>query len=614
MREIVLDFETYYDKEYSLSKITTPEYVHSPLFEVIGVAVLEPNSGTPLRWFSGDFAETALFLKALNLEDARVICHNASFDGFILEQRFGIHPKEYFCTMFAARPIVTPFNGKMSLAATANFLNVGQKGGYVAQAIGKHRKDFTIPELANYAAYCKQDVSLTAFLYAQLGKQLPPQEHTLIDATVKKFTRPVLELDPALLERRRVEIIAEKQKFLDDAGLADKKALMSNPKFAELLKSMGVMPPTKISPTTGKETYAFAKTDPGFKDLLNHRNPKVQILTAARAGVKSTIEESRIAKLQNIGRLNKGLPVPLLYCGAHTTRFSGAGGINLQNLTRGSALREAIVAKPGHKLVAGDLSQIEARITACLADEPRLLESFARGDDVYSEFASHVYGREITKDNPKERMVGKVSILGLGYGMGPDRFKATLAVYGIDITKSEAKRVVYAYRDRYLRIGALWDSCENAIRYMAVAGGSTVSDEEPIQYRLKLGPVVTGVRHLVLPNGMRIFYPELEPTIDGWQYKYRNRSTRHLYGGAVLENIVQALARIVISDAEMFLFKRGIASAMQAHDELVYSILKEKVATFVPVLEKVLTRVPAWMPNLPLACEIGVGDNYGQCK
>ncbi len=517
---ITIDWESFYSSEFSLSKITTQQYVLSEHFEVIGIGV-KVNSD-PVQWFSDTRGGIALWLTQFPWDDATVVAHNAIFDGAILEWIFDIHPKRYHCTMQASRPLYVPWipNGRMSLAKVSEYLGLPPKGDEVVRALGMRRRDFNPQQLAAYARYCKTDTELSYMIYKDQVEQLPQMELDLIDATVKKYTRPKFILDRDILTQRLAQVRAEKEEVLARATLADNAVLMSNPQFAEALESLGVSPPMKVSPTTGKQTFAFAKNDPEFKDLLEHPDSRVQALVAARLKHKSTQEETRLVRFIGVESTDRPFAVPLLYYGAHTGRFSGLDKLNLQNLQRGGALRAALWAPPGYKVVAGDLSQIEARITATLAGQDVLINAFRADKDVYSMFATQAYGFEVNKvDHPTERFVGKTCILGLGYQVGAEKLKTTLKAGGVEVTFEEAKRYVNTYRTTYKKIRQLWYTADTMIQYMATGG------------TFELGPVKTIKEGILLPNGMRLNYPGLHRDVFGqWVYDYRGKPA-YLYGG-----------------------------------------------------------------------------------
>jgi len=290
MNIITLDFETYYDRQFSLTKMTTEEYIRNDDFEVIGVAVSE-GDGIPI-WYSGsrDFVRTCL--QKYDWANSLLLAHNTQFDGAILNWHFGIKAKGYLDTLCMARAIHGVEAGG-SLKALAERYQIGQKGTEVLDALGKRRVDFTPQELDAYGKYCCNDVELTRTLFHRfmlpgIGEGFPKKELKVIDTTLKMFIHPTLELDPALLSQHLTNVKRLKDKLLEDADVV-LDDLMSNNKFADLLRQVGVTPPTKVSARTGKEAYAFAKTDEEFKALLEHPNPVVQTLVSARLGNKTTL-------------------------------------------------------------------------------------------------------------------------------------------------------------------------------------------------------------------------------------------------------------------------------------------------------------------------------------
>ena len=251
--------------------------------------------------------------------------------------------------------------------------------------------------------------------------KFPKKELKVIDMTLRMFIQPALEIDVNRLEDHLENLQNQKEQLLVECGV-DREGLMSNPKFAEILGKLGVLPPTKISARTGKETYAFAKTDDGFKALLEHEDHRVQMLVNARLGVKSTLEETRTERFLDIATRGKTMPVPIKYYAAHTGRWGGYDKINLQNLpSRGKnakVLKQCIVAPEGYTLVQADSAQIEARVLAWLAQQNDLVTAFSRGDDVYRQMASVIYRVPVAEVTDAQRFIGKTVILGAGYGMG----------------------------------------------------------------------------------------------------------------------------------------------------------------------------------------------------
>ena len=226
--------------------------------------------------------------------------------------------------MVGSRPFITPYIGKMSLAKVSDWLieqgaQIKPKGDEVVRAYNMRLGDFSPQQLADYGAYCLTDTANCAVIADYLKERFPEDEADLLNYTVLKFLRSPLHLDPEVINRRLFVIKDEKQELLERVGMTDRKNLMSNALFAQTLEALGVEVPMKVSPTTGKSTYAFAKSDKDFQALAEHDNLEVQALVAARLGHKSTIEETRLERLLSIAEATgRRLPVSLLYYGAHT--------------------------------------------------------------------------------------------------------------------------------------------------------------------------------------------------------------------------------------------------------------------------------------------------------
>ena len=379
---------------------------------------------------------------------------------------------------------------------------------------------------------------------------------------------------------------------------------MSNPKLAELLISLGVEPPTKISLTTGKETYAFAKNDDGFKQLAEHNDERVQAIVAARLGTKSTLEETRTERFIGISLRGK-MPVPLRYYAAHTGRWGGDDKLNLQNLPRKSLLKKAIQAPKGFVLVDADSSQIEARTVAWLSGQNDLVKAFDERQDVYKIMASSIYGKveeEITAD---ERFVGKTTILGAGYGMGSSKFSLQLKTFGVEIDDAEASRIIQVYRDTYKQIPNLWKEANRSLD--ALRQGKTA----PVGCQPQALSLTD--RGFLLPSGLYLNYPDLKKDSDDqWSYSSR-RGRIKIYGGKIVENLCQALARCVIGEQMLRISKR-YKVALTVHDAVMAVVKEEERDEAIKYVAECMSWRPKWAETLPLACEIGAGTSYSDCS
>lgn len=604
MNCLTIDFETYYSQTFSLSKMTTEEYIRSPDFEVIGVAV-QINDGEP-EWFSGDALSTHAFLSKFDWKNSIAIAHNAVFDGAILNWIYGIKPKGWIDTLSMARATHgTEVGG--SLKVLAEHYGLGEKGTEVVNALGLKREDFGSAQLNLYGEYCKNDVALTWKLYTAMS-DFPSVEIRLIDLTIRMFTEPVLQLDRLALTAYLCQVKARKLELL---GTFDKDVLMSNPKFAEELTKLGVSPPMKVSPANGKQTYAFSKTDEEFKALLEHENIAVQALVAARLGTKSTIEETRTERF--IGIAERGpLPVPLRYYAAHTGRWGGDDKLNLQNIPRGSTLKSCIIPPEGYVILDSDSSQIEARTLAWLAGQTDLVQAFDRGEDVYRMAAATIYNKTEGAINKQERFVGKTTILGAGYGMGPDKFQAQLKNFGVELDRAECKRIIDAYRRQFEAIPRLWDAATRALDAILTNQFTPLGNNDLLS--------VEGADGILLPNGLRLKYPNLryvsgDKGRDELVYDTKKGKAlipTRIYGGKIIENVCQALARIIIGD-QMLIVDKKYRVVMTVHDAIACVVPKEEAETAKEYIEMCMRLRPLWALDLPLNCEAGYGESYGDC-
>ena len=605
---ITIDFETYYDKQYSLSKITTEAYIRDSRFEVIGVSVKVNNGAT--EWASGTHEEIKHYFSCFNWADSAVVAHNCLFDGAILSWIFDVHPRMFIDTLSIGRAVHGVEVGG-SLAALAARYNVGTKGDEVVSALGKKRLDFTDAELDRYGDYCINDVELTYKLLSKMGAEFPKKEMKVIDITLRMFIDPVLDLDIGLLEQHLENTKDIKDKLLEEAQ-ADKKSLMSNPKFAELLQGLGVQPPMKTSPTTELETYAFAKTDEGFKALLEHEDVRVQTLVNARLGNKSTLEETRTQRFVDIYKRGL-LPVPIRYYGAHTGRWAGTDKINLQNLPsrgpNGMVLKRSIIAPDGHVIIDCDSSQIEARVLAWLAEQDDLTEAFRVGDDVYKKMAMSIYEltqpEEVTKD---QRFVGKTTILGAGYGMGAARFKNQLQSFGFAMKLDEARHVIQIYRETNSHITSLWRDAGHVLKCMAQGDPTGLGLEGVLD-------ILPDENAIQLPSGLLMRYGDLvgKQGEKGVEYTYAIRRGRtRIYGGKVIENVCQAIARCIIAE-QMIQISKRYPVVMTVHDSLGCCVSEDEAEEAKDYMITCMRQTPAWAKGLPLDCEASIGASYGDC-
>lgn len=682
---VTLDFESYYSKDYNLRKLTTEGYVRDPRFEVIGVSVaVGPR---PAVWMEAhDFSAWAA---RFPWSKVAVLAQHAHLEGLVLSHHYDVRPGFWLDTLSMSRLLHGPGgpNGAGNdLGALGTHYGVGMKGDDLQKTKGKRRRDFTVAEWLEFGVYGQNDVDLTRGVYPLMATQTPLSELHLIDATVRMFSEPTLRANQAVLREALAEERARKRAALlalsgdewkperlrappENLTSAERTTLeeargqlASSEKFAMLLKGLGVEPPTKQNPK-GETIYAFAKSDPGMHEFLEHENPEIQALMEARLAVKSVIGESRMERFLDIARRG-AFPIYLKHAGAHTHRSSGGDSQNAQNLNRGGALRAALEAPPGQELVVADSGQIEARVTAWLAGEQALLETFKRNDalgeagDFYADEGSRYFRKQISKKtHPVERQTSKSMVLGLGFGMGTMKFGTELlkgmlgappvrfgqrevAQYGVDVFEFEQRpygrsgetngqtvhtlttRLPYGellphmavtdyfvrlYRSTNSRIAQLWRTMESLLGTMATPGASAT-----------FGPLRVEHERVWFPNGTFLRYDKLRRTGDGyryWGHKDGRMQWTKIYGGLFTENVVQKIARdVVLGEQALEVRGAGYRLVTTTHDELVCSVPEGQGVTCLDFMLKTMRTPPAWCQGLPLNASGGVARSYGAVK
>jgi len=611
---VTLDFETYYDKDFSLTKLSTSEYVRSPLFDPISCSV-KIGKNKPFCDFGRE--EIAKTLKQIDWSRAILLCHHTQFDGLILSHVFGHVPKRYADTLSMGR-VLHPKSDSLKLEALA--LHYGKSHKLpMPDFKGKHHGDLTQDEKRAIIAYNNADVEATYDIYEEMLKGFPVTELELIDITIRMFCEPVLQVNMALAKQELEEEQARKAKAIAESGVSI-DVLSSNPKFVSALEDLGVDVPTKPSPSILKKRIpAIAKSDDALQALLSHPSDQVVKLVAGRLAAKSTIGESRAQRMLDRGS-HGSLPIYLAYAGAHTHRWSGGDKFNPQNFKQatkvGGKLREAIIAPPGYVIVVVDSSQIEARIVAWLAEEEWILDAFRNKRDLYCEFAEKAYGRTITKADKEERFVGKTCVLGLGFGMGGPKLQVTLLTQsisqGLDPVRLPIEvcyRLVTTYRSECQKIVDLW-------KYFNDAGISTMlADDKELDYKCLtftksklhlpngLALLYPGIRADIIKKGSKFFKGEVAESISDASY-FGNKTRNKLYGGLLTENAVQALARIVVADAMRVVSER-YRVVMMSHDEISFLAPEAEAQEAYDFAVSTMITPPSWAPDLPLAAEGG---------
>jgi DNA polymerase I-like protein with 3'-5' exonuclease and polymerase domains len=661
MQTVTIDFETFWDQDYSLSKMSFIEYIHDPRFEVQSCSI-KINDGATREVFGQE--EVGAALREIDWANSVCVAHNGNeFDFPLLVWIYDCHPKLFVDTLCMARPKHQSDAGG-SLAALSKAYRLHEKDNSVLIATkGRRLHEFTPDEMQRMTIYNRWDTENCYSLFKIFNKmpadandlrEIIRDQHwhkvelRLMDMTARMAAYPQFDCDMELLRNTLAQAEREKeQQLMSVAGVLGevtlagvKKALGSSKRFADALREVGVEPPTKISAKTKKEAYAFAKTDEAMQALLEHDDETVQILAAARLGVKSTLLETRIQKMLACAeRLGGKINVPLGYHSATTGRWGGRVW-NPQNLPRvgkskklTDALRMALMAPPGHKIVVCDLSQIELRVNHYLWGVSSTADAYANNPkaDLYTQFAvEKLYHKPAEEIAPEQRQVAKVAQLGLGFGAAFKTFQRIVRnMTGIKIDADMAMRTVKAWREAYQEIVRGWTACESALRRAMAGFAVTIGHGCSISVTYHLPDIVEAV----LPTGRRLYYPglrqeQVEEDVQNLQdgevtrtisrartvYGFGSKKST-IYGALFDENLVQAIARDVISEMALtVLDNTGYYPALMVHDELVYVVPEDKAEAHLAYTQSVMRTPPKWLPGIVLWCEGGIADRYGEAK
>lgn len=629
---VCVDLETFWSQTHSLSKMNPIAYCTNQETELISIAYKFANDKPHCIVGEQDIKSWA---KAVDWSDKLVYGHNLSgFDAMILRWRLGLRPAMWGCTLAMARPLHAITVGG-SLAKLVAHYKLGVKDQTaLMDTKGRHLKDFTPQEVAAMREYNKADVDQCAALFEILLPLTPKREMKLIDMTVRMLVEPRFRVNTEMLTKTLAEEQQRKETLLldvaealgfdrDEMDVAEKvrAELASAPKFSAALERLGVEVPVKQSPSDPEKVIpALAKSDEAFLALQEHEDERVAAAARCRLDVKSTILESRIQSFLEVAGCTGGrMPIAKNYYGAHTGRWSGAFGLNQENLPRVSGkpsdvLRMCLEAPPGHSVVVADLSGIELRMNHFLWRVPSSMALFKADPekaDLYKDFASKLYDKPVSEVTKEDRQVGKVAHLGLGYGAGAATFqKVAKLMGGVAITAEESADIVSKWRAAYEEIVRGWRTCQASL-YSIAQGGATEVDP--------WGLVTTNREGLLLPSGRMLRYPGLrqEANDNGkleWTYGSGRHKTR-VYAGKVTENIVQALARDVLSDNALEVARRtGLNPTHTVHDELVYIVPEDQAESHLAVVQEVMRTPPVWFPHLVTWSAGDVANSYGAAK
>ena len=594
MNLVTLDFESFYGDDFTLSKLTTEEYVRDPRFEVHGCAI-KWSAGTSAQWYTGKELEWQLGNH--DWSNTTVVCHHAQFDGLILSHHFGIHPKAFICTLSMARLVLDQQVSK-SLEKLALLFGLKPKSVPYDLFRGKHWHELSTFVQQQVAEGACDDVDITWDLLHKLAVSFAPSEYAMVDATVRMFTNPVLEGDTDRLAQIWQEEETRKTQMLDELGLT-LSDLRKNWKFAELLRAEGIEPEQKPGkPDANGEPrwlYSFAKTDEFMRELLDHEDDRIRLLAETKLAAHSNITQTRTGRLGWMSTRGK-MCVYLNYAGTHLAGWSGGDKVNWQNFKRNGPIAGAIRAPAGNVCIVADMSQVECRLLNMVAGQMDVIERFRRHEDPYVNVASQFYGYPVNKvDHPEERQVGKVLELQAGYGSGEYKIWITLKRAGIILPRERGLDARDAYRGTHPYVRHLWDDAGDVLKKMH-AGLEFDWNVVHIQNKF-----------MYLPDGVPIRYDSIEWHAEDDRKGFRVRTRRNgwtwIWGSKFVENLIQSLRNVLIKQAWRECSLVGLDMVSMEHDKLIAVVREQDAQAAFDFMREQMCKAPPWLPGIPLDSE-----------
>ena len=649
---LILDFETYFDKDYTLKDLLTAEYITDKRFAFTGLGI-QIDDQAP-RFFAGDRVEIAInrlkskFGKALH--NCTVVAKNNKFDILILAEKFDIYPP----FTIDIEDLSRYYDSRMSqkLKDLAKYFKLKPKGDTM-QFKGLHWEDMSPEQRSAMREYClgdiKDEVELLKILLPMLDN--PNVELDLAHHTLNLYLKPTLILD-----------IDQSRQIADGMGKALSEDLSKvawvlkyrtkkKPNIPKILRSKDLFPKIlqaeldrigdgeKVPMKPGKKEMipATAKQDETFQLLQVHKDERIRNLCQAKiASTGWSLHQSKVNKMITEAKCADGkLRIPLNFYGAHTGRWSGGGGWNPLNLGgkgRGipihpliAQVRNTLMAPDGHILLIDDSAQIEARELAWVAHQEDLVRGFANGEDIYSEFASDLFQEYVWKPNEEEtktpegktanirRGFGKDTILGCGYGLGTNTFylrcRQNPTLRGLfdsgEYDWDFVDRLIKVYRSKYSDIPAFWREIERCFRVCAKYGKEMeykISDRASLRFE-KVGSSL----YLWLPSGRKLIYPHVSVKVKDDSLSYEHGK---LYGGHLTENVIQSICRCLMSGWLLQCEDSYIPIVLHTYDELVGCVPEEKAEEKLKVMNNIMCTGPVWAEGLPLDSEGCISKRY----
>lgn len=641
---LAIDIETY--SSVDLAKSGVYKYVESPDFTVLmlsysfngGEVVTVDFSATHLSYMVGVFdLLNDDFLEILQSPTLIKTAWNANFERTCLSKFFGIElpPEQWECTMVKAAMLGLP----LSLDACSKVLKLDEKKDSAGKALIRYfsmpceatktngGRTRNLPEhdadkWSAYLSYNAQDVRTELAIRERISFfNIPAKEKLLWNLDQRMNDRGVL-LDRHLIENAISIDAINKERLMKEAI---ELTGLPNPNSVSQLKEW-------LTDDTTTEPIRLTKEGIPLL-LLNTKNPVITRILTIRQELSKTSVKKYTAMLNGVcadGRL-RGL---LQFYGANRTGRWAGRLVQVQNLPRNEMsdldlarecvldndvemieilfgnvpdtlsqlIRTAFIAPDGYTFVPSDFSAIEARVIAWLAGEKWRLDVFNTHGKIYEASASQMFKvpiAEISKGSPL-RQKGKVSELALGYQGGPNAL-ITMGALSMGVLEEELPKLVKMWRNANPAIVKLWYAVNDAA-IEAVQYNSVVPFKFGMQFYVK-----HDILFIKLPSGRELAYQSprskdgqfgLCLTYEGMDHTTKQWKRQDTYGGKLVENIVQAIARDCLAEKMLALDANDYSIAMHIHDEAV--IEHSENAVDLDAINKIMSEPISWAKGLPL--------------
>jgi len=625
MTTVAIDFESYYDKECSIRTLGPMGYFTHPKFDAYMVTVAWEDDRPTWVGNPRDF-NWAL------IKGATVVSHNASFDEtlYLVGVDHGWWWKaeyaEWHCTADMAAYLGMPRALSQCLKHAYNIDMSKQTRNNMS---GKQWDSMTPEFQKEVSEYAKADADFCLKLWVDHRDKWPIHERR-VSAVNRKSCQRGIPVDVDAIRENITKLKKQLWKMEEAIPWKDTAKLLSRPAFNEECRKHGLEPPKSL-----------AKDDPETQDWVRRHASKYLWIEATTNWRRVNALVKKLEAFENSTMSDGRYYGNIMYFGAHTGRFSGSGGnLNLQNLPQGELfgvnLRSLIKAPKGKKLVQVDLSQIEVRTTCWAAQDWEMLEEIKHSPDVYETFAVRFglwdasKGRLAEMDSQLRSKPVKPMVLGCGFGAGA----AKLALmFGMD--EDEAQDAVNIYRSTMKPVVDQWKKYDTGLvtahsqfrsyevplpsgRSLKYEKIKRMSEKYKVKWKEKVilrddEAVIAGITY---KKGDTVVVEREEERVKMatlvQRIKNSQKTWAHVWGGVVMENVAQGLARDVFVDRWLALEEEGYDDhvILSVHDELLMEVDEDKADQALADAERILSTSPSWIPELPLAAEGKILDVY----